>query len=53
MLYSPECRKQFLNKEIKGTKTEVIKGSTVKYKRHVNAHPTNEEIATIESMRVL
>ena len=41
-----------LNKQRKGIKTEAMKGATVKHDRHVQAHPTNEEIATIESMRV-
>ena len=52
MLHSPECRKQCLNKETKGIKTEAMKGTIVKCDRNVKAHPTNEETATIESMIV-
>ena len=45
-------RKRGFDREIKGITTEKMKGTIVKRDRHVKAHPTNEETATIESMIV-
>ena len=52
VLHSLECRKQRLNKEIKGIKTESMKGAKMNYNSYVKSCPTNEETKTIESMRV-
>ena len=53
VLCSPECRKQCLNKEIKGIKTEAMEGAKVNYNMYVTLCLINEETATTDSMRVL
>jgi len=53
VMHSPEVRKQHLRKDIKAIKLEAISGIIQNYNRYVNAYPINEELATVESMRIL
>ena len=52
VLYSPEHEKIILNKDIKQIKENAAKGENFNYKRHVELCHVNENITSIEVMRL-